>query len=98
VSRDDGQFADLERRARELEERLRGVTSGHPAGGAVVPAGETQLVLAGYVLQLADLSGMPDSVWATDRRVTIAREILGIPVDGRYTHQVIWENIGTDPL
>lgn len=93
---DRDRLGDLERRAHELEDRLRGVTSGPPSGGGQnAPGGGTAIVLAAYVLQLADLAGMPDTFWQTDRRVTLAREILGIPADGRYTHQVIWENIGT---
>ena len=94
---DDDRLADIERRARELEDRLRGVTGGlRPAAGDNAPAGETATVLAAYVLQLADLGGMPDTFWQTDWRVRLAREILAIPPDGRYTHQVIWENIGAD--
>ena len=93
---DRDRLGDLERRARELEERLRGLPGGQPPGGGDnAPGGGTAYVLAAYVLQLADLGGMPDTFWQTDRRVTIAREILGIPPDGRYTHQVIWENTGT---
>ena len=46
--------------------------------------------LARGILQLADLAGMPDSFWRSDTRVQRAREVLGVPADGRYTHDQLW--------
>ena len=34
--------------------------------------------LARAVLSLADTAGMPDSYWQTDRRVEMARQVLGV--------------------
>ncbi len=47
--------------------------------------------LAKAVLQLADDGGMPDSFWQAHSGVTRARDVLGIPEDGRYTHEHLWE-------
>src|SRR5437868_6058331 len=46
--------------------------------------------LAVAVLQLADIGGMPDTYWQTDKRIMLAREILDVPADGRYTHDHVW--------
>jgi len=47
--------------------------------------------LAQAVMQLADLGGMPDSFWCTDNRVKMARDVLGVPEDGRISHAHLWE-------
>jgi hypothetical protein len=47
--------------------------------------------LAQGILQLADAGGMPDTFWQSDCRVRMARDVLGIPADGRYTHEHLWE-------
>lgn len=47
--------------------------------------------LARAVLQLADLEGMPDSFWGTDSRVALARRVLDVPEDDRYSHAEKWE-------
>jgi len=47
--------------------------------------------LAQAVMQLADLGGMPDSFWCTDSRVKMARDVLGVPEDGRISHAHLWE-------
>lgn len=46
--------------------------------------------LAIAVLSLADEVGMPDSFWQTDPRVVLAREVLEVPSNGRYTHYDRW--------
>ena len=46
--------------------------------------------LAIALLSLADDAGMPDSVWQTDTRVLLARAVLNVPQDGRYTHAHLW--------
>jgi hypothetical protein len=48
--------------------------------------------LAQAVLSLADSAGMPDSFWETDSRVALARQVLGVPQDGRYSHAHLWSN------
>ena len=50
--------------------------------------------LARAVLDIADAGDMPDTYWQTDSRITMARAVLGIPADGRYTHAHLWN--GTD--
>jgi hypothetical protein len=52
------------------------------------------VALARGLLQIADAAGMPDTFWRTDSRVRLAREVLGIPEDGRYTHAQEWEGAG----
>lgn len=52
---------------------------------------ESSLAIA--ILQLADDAGMPDTYWQTDSRVTLAREVLSIPEDGRYTHSERWDRV-----
>lgn len=47
--------------------------------------------LARGLLQIADLGGMPDTFWQTDSRVELARAVLGVPSDGRYTHAHLWD-------
>ena len=47
--------------------------------------------LAQGILQIADAAGMPDTFWQSDSRVRMARDVLGVPVDGRYTHAHLWE-------
>jgi len=47
--------------------------------------------LAKAILQLADVAGMPDSIWASDSRVSMAREVLEVPVNGRYDFAHLWE-------
>jgi hypothetical protein len=47
--------------------------------------------LAQGILQLADIGGMPDSFWQSDSRVRMARDVLGVPADGRYSHAHLWE-------
>jgi hypothetical protein len=49
--------------------------------------------LARAVLQLADLSGMPDTFWVTDSRVLLARKVLGVPEDGRHSHAGLWSEV-----
>ena len=39
---------------------------------------------------MADSGGMPDTSWQTDSRVIRAREVLGIPESGRYSHAHLW--------
>jgi hypothetical protein len=51
--------------------------------------------LAQGILQLADAGGMPDTFWQSDSRVRMARDVLGVPVDGRYTHAHLWETPGS---
>lgn len=67
---------------------------------AEFPAGVREAALARGLLQIADAAGMPDTFWQYDRRVRIAREVLGVPEDGRYTHAHLWaaEEAGNDPL
>lgn len=52
---------------------------------------DRSVALARGLLQLADLGGMPDTYWQTDSRVRLAREVLGVPADGRYSHAHFWE-------
>jgi hypothetical protein len=47
--------------------------------------------LARGILQIADAAGMPDTFWQSDSRVRMARDVLGVPDDGRYTHAHLWE-------
>jgi hypothetical protein len=49
--------------------------------------------LAAAILSLVESAGMPESFWQTDSRVRAAREVLDIPVDGRYSHSHIWQDI-----
>ena len=56
----------------------------------------TPAQLARGILQLADLAGMPDSFWLDDSRVRMARGVLGVPDDGRYTHAHLWETPPSD--
>jgi hypothetical protein len=53
--------------------------------------------LARGLLQIADAAGMPDTFWQSDSRVRLAREVLGIPEDGRYTHAHLWTELETRP-
>jgi hypothetical protein len=46
--------------------------------------------LARAILSLADSEGLPDTSWQMDRRVDVARRVLGVPEDGRYTHAYLW--------
>jgi hypothetical protein len=43
------------------------------------------------MLQIADTADMPDSFWQADSRIRLARGVLGVPDDGRYTHSALWE-------
>ena len=52
----------------------------------------TEQALARAVLQIADAAGMPDTYWATDSRLKLAREVLGVPADGRSTHSHLWDD------
>lgn len=52
---------------------------------------DTELALARAVLQVADDGGMPDTYWRTDSRVKLARDVLGVPAGGRYTHEHLWD-------
>jgi hypothetical protein len=54
-------------------------------------AGGRDAALARGLLQIADAVGMPDTYWRADSRVTLAREVLGVPPDGRDSHQHLWE-------
>ncbi len=54
----------------------------------------TALMLARGLLQIADAAGMPDTFWQTDSRVKLAREVLNVPEDGRYTHASLWGSEG----
>lgn len=47
--------------------------------------------LARAVLQIADDGGMPDTYWAIDSRIRLAREVLGVPPGGRHTHSNLWD-------
>lgn len=51
---------------------------------------EREAELAKALLSLADTAGMPDSFWTTDSRVALAREVLGVPDDGRYDYAHLW--------
>lgn len=51
---------------------------------------DSEVALAKAILSLADTAGMPDTYWQTDSRTTLAREVLGVPEDGRYSHAHIW--------
>lgn len=42
------------------------------------------------ILRAADKAGMPDTYWQTDRQIIAARDALGVPADGRYTHAHLW--------
>jgi hypothetical protein len=42
------------------------------------------------LLRIADKYNLPDKYWRTDRVIGQAREQLGVPVDGRYTHAHLW--------
>lgn len=48
--------------------------------------------LARGLLQIADAAGMPDTFWQTDSRVKLARDVLGVPEDGRYSHEHLWSD------
>lgn len=50
--------------------------------------------LARAILSLADTAGMPDSYWQTDSRVALAREVLGVGDDERYTRAEEWTSDG----
>lgn len=50
----------------------------------------TEVALAKAVLAIADSGGMPDTYWQADSRVALARQVLGVPADGRYTHDHLW--------
>jgi hypothetical protein len=50
--------------------------------------------MARALLDIADAAGMPDTYWQTDLRIAMARDVLGVPADGRYTHARLWD--GTD--
>jgi DNA-binding PadR family transcriptional regulator len=52
----------------------------------------TARALARGLLQIADLAGMPDTFWQDDIRVRLARKVLGVPRNGRYTHAALWED------
>lgn len=58
-----------------------------PAGAQFGPVE----ALARGVLQIADAAGMPDTYWQTNTAVAVARSVLGVPPDGRYTHSHLWE-------
>jgi hypothetical protein len=53
-------------------------------------SGDALAALARGLLQIADAGGMPDAFWRHDSRVGMAREILGVPEDGRQTHAHLW--------
>lgn len=55
----------------------------------------TREQLAQAILSLADTAGIPDSFWQTDSRVALAREVLDVPEDGRYSHAHLWESTRT---
>jgi hypothetical protein len=52
---------------------------------------DTEAALARAVLQIADAGDMPDTYWGTDSRVRLARDVLGVPAGGRYTHSGLWD-------
>jgi hypothetical protein len=54
---------------------------------------DLEVRLAKAVMQLADTAGMPDTAWRTDSRVKLARRTLGVPADGRYTHDHLWNEV-----
>ena len=60
------------------------------ASGVIEKLEVDRKVLSKAVLSLADTAGMPDSYWQTDSRLMIAKEILEVPEDGRYTHAHLW--------
>lgn len=49
-----------------------------------------EIELAKALLSLADTAGMPDSFWRTDSRVALAREMLGVSQDERYSRVELW--------
>jgi hypothetical protein len=51
---------------------------------------DRELALARAVLQLADTASMPDTAWQRDSRVRLAREVLGVPANGRYDFAHKW--------
>jgi len=69
-------------------------SSAKVTGTGKPPDDGTVTALARAVLQLADLGGMPGTIWQTDSRVRLARGVLGIPGDGRHTHAHLWETSG----
>lgn len=50
--------------------------------------------LAKAILSLADTASMPDTYWQRDSRVALARAVLDVPQDGRYSHAHLWTNEG----
>jgi hypothetical protein len=50
--------------------------------------------LAKGLLQIADAASMPDTYWQVDSRGRLAREVLGVPENGRYTHAHLWSTDG----
>lgn len=55
-----------------------------------------EVALARAVLSLADAAGMPDTYWASDRRVALAREVLDVPPNGRYSHEHLWDAVALE--
>lgn len=71
---------------------LRGLLGGpHKRTTIHLERAYTLTQLAQGILQLADAAGMPDSFWQSDSRVRMARDVLGVPADGRYSHAHLWE-------
>lgn len=54
---------------------------------------DVEVFLARSVLRLADLGGMPDTYWQTDTAVQLARHVLNVGDDERYTKPHIWERV-----
>lgn len=52
---------------------------------------DQEYALARAILQLADSAGMPDSFWQTDSRIELARYVLNVAKDERYTRAKEWE-------
>lgn len=57
-----------------------------------MPEMSTETMLARGLLQIADAAGMPDTVWQSDSRVRVARMVLGVPENGRYTYAHLWDD------
>jgi hypothetical protein len=45
------------------------------------------------LLRIVDKAQVADTSWQADRVIAEAREKLGVPVDGRYTHAHLWGGV-----
>jgi hypothetical protein len=57
----------------------------------------TKADLARAILSLADSAGMPDAYWQSDSRVALARSVLAVPDEGRYSHADLWTDQRGEP-